>query len=95
MTMRVRSPLAEINEAPAGAEVRALKSLEGRRMGLLWSQHASSVEFWPVLEKVAEARFRPSEVHRLYKTSTWNVAPPDQIEELARKVDYVLVGVGG
>ncbi len=95
MTIRVRSPLAEINEAPAGAEVRALKSLEGRRMGLLWSQHASSVAFWPVLEKVAEARFRPSEVHRLYKTSTWNVASPDEIEELARKVDYVLVGVGG
>jgi len=95
MAIRVRSPLAEINEAPAGKQVRALPSLEGRRMGLLWSQHASSVKFWPVLEQVAEAAFRPSEVHRLYKTSTWNVAAPDEIEELARKVDYVLVGVGG
>jgi hypothetical protein len=95
MTIRVRSPLAEINEAPARKQVRALPSLEGRRMGLLWSQHASSVKFWPVLEKVAEATFRPFEVHRLYKKSTWNVAAPDEIEELARKVDYVLVGVGG
>jgi hypothetical protein len=95
MTIRVRSPLAEINEAPAGKRVRALPSVEGRRMGLLWSQHASSVKFWPVLEKVAEATFRPSEVHRLYKKSTWNVAAPEEIEELARKVDYVLVGVGG
>lgn len=95
MTIRVRSPLAEINEAPAGKQIRALPSLEGRRMGLLWSQHASSVKFWPVLEKVAEAAFRPAEVHRLYKASTWNVAAPDEIEELARKVDYVLVGVGG
>jgi hypothetical protein len=34
-------------------------------------------------------------VHRLYKKSTWNVAAPEEIEELARKVDYVLVGVGG
>ncbi len=95
MTIRVRSPLAEINQAPAGEPVRALHSLVGRRMGLLWSQHASSVKFWPVLETVAEATFRPSEVHRLYKTSTWNVAPPGEIEAFARKVDYVLVGVGG
>jgi hypothetical protein len=95
MTIRVRSPLAEINEAPAGKRIRALPSLEGRRMGLLWSQHASSVKFWPVLEKVAEATFRPSEIHRLYKKSTWNVATPDEIEALARQVDYVLVGVGG
>jgi hypothetical protein len=95
MTIRVRSPLADINKALAGKTVRALASLEGRRMGLLWSQHASSVKFWPVLESVAEARFHPSEIHRLYKSSTWNVATPAEIEALARKVDYVLVGVGG
>lgn len=95
MTIRVRSPLADIKEAPAGKAVRALSALEGTRMGLLWSQHASSVKFWPVFEKIAEAMFRPSEIHRLYKTSTWNVAPPDEIEGLVRKVDYVLVGVGG
>jgi hypothetical protein len=95
MTIRVRSPLADINEAPPGNTVRALPALEGRRMGLLWSQHASSVKFWPVFEKIAEARFRPAEIRRLYKTSTWNVAPPDDIIELARNVDYVFVGVGG
>jgi hypothetical protein len=86
--------MAEINEAPAGVEVRALPSLGGRRMGLLWSQHAATVKFWPVLEKVAEEKFRPVEVHRLYKQSTWNVATPDEIAALAREVDYVLVGVG-
>jgi hypothetical protein len=95
MTIRVRSPLGDINEAPSGKPLQALGSLEGKRLGLLWSQHASSVKFWPVLEKVAEEKFRPSEIHRLYKTSTWNVAPPGDIEELARHVDYVFVGVGG
>ena len=34
-----------------------------------------------------------SEVHRLYKDSTWNVATPDQVGELARQVDFVFVGV--
>jgi hypothetical protein len=95
MPIRVRSPLADIKEAPRGKVVRALASLEGMRMGLLWSQHASSVKFWPVFEKIAEAKFRPSEIRRLYKTSTWNVAPPDAVEDLARSVDYVFVGVGG
>lgn len=94
MTIRVRSPLADINQAPRGKPVRALSSLDGKRMGLLWSQHAATVKFWPVLETVAEAKLRPSEVHRLYKTSTWNVAPPDAIVDLAARVDYVLVGVG-
>lgn len=93
--IRVRSPLADIKTMATGKVVRALPSLAGRRMGLLWSQHASSVKFWPTLEKVAAAKFRPSEVHRLYKTSTWNVALPDQIADLAKKADYVFVGVGG
>jgi hypothetical protein len=95
MTIRIRSPLADIHHAPSGKPVRALGSLEGKRIGLLWSQHASSVKFWPVLERVVEHTFHPSEICRLYKTSTWNVAPPGEIEELARKVDYVFVGVGG
>jgi hypothetical protein len=95
MTIRVRSPLADIDQAPAGKPVRSLSSLAGARMGLLWSQHASSVKFWPVFEKVAEARFRPSAIERLYKTSTWNVAPPGEIADLAQRVDYVFVGVGG
>jgi hypothetical protein len=94
MTLRVRDPLADIATPPEGKRLRALEGLAGRRMGLLWSQHAATVQFWPVLEKIAETMFRPSEVHRLYKQSTWNVAPPAEIEELARKVDYVLVGVG-
>jgi hypothetical protein len=94
MTIRVRSPLADINAAPRGKALRALASLEGRRMGLLWSQHAASVKFWPVLEAIAAAKFRPSEVQRLYKTSTWNVAPPAEIDAFATTVDYVLVGVG-
>lgn len=94
MTIRVRSPLADINAAPRGKPVRALPGLEGRRLGFLWSQHAATVKFWPVLEAVAATKFRPSVIHRLYKTSTWNVATPEEIGALAPKVDYVLVGVG-
>ncbi|MBI4505635.1 MAG: hypothetical protein HY691_08880 [Chloroflexi bacterium] len=95
MAIRVRDPLAEINRPPEGKRLRVLEAIEGRRMGLLWSQHASSVNFWPVLERIAEARFRPSEVHRLYKRSTWNPASAAEIAAFAQQVDYALVGVGG
>jgi hypothetical protein len=95
MTLKFRDPRAEINRPPEGRRIRRLEVIEGTRMGLLWSQHASSEKFWPVFERVAEQRFHPSEVHRLYKASTWNVATPAEIEEFARKVDYVVVGVGG
>lgn len=48
-----------------------------------------------MFERVVEAALHPSEVHRLYEDSTWNVAIPRQLEELARTVHLVLVGVGG
>jgi hypothetical protein len=95
MTLRVRDPRADIFSPPQGKRVRRLEALVGTRMGLLWSQHASSEQFWPVFERVAEAALHPSEVHRLYKTSTWNVASLPEVSALAKKVDFVLVGVGG
>ena len=95
MTLRVRDPRADINKPPTGRRIRTLELIEGTRVGLLWSQHASSEKFWPVFERIVEQHFHPSQVHRLYKHSTWNVATPSEISELAGKVDYVLVGVGG
>ena len=95
MTLRVRDPRADIATPPEGKRIRRLEALQGTRMGLLWSQHASSEKFWPVFERVAQLTFHPSGVQRLYKDSTWNVATPDQIDTLTRNVDFVLVGVGG
>ena len=95
MTFRVRDPRADIATPPEGKRIRRLESLQGTRMGLLWSQHASSEKFWPVFERIAQMTFHPASVQRLYKESTWNVAAPEQIDVLTREVDYVLVGVGG
>jgi hypothetical protein len=95
MTLRVRDPRADIATPTEGKRVRRLESLHGTRMGLLWSQHASSEQFWPVFERIAQQTFRPASVQRLYKDSTWNVATATQIEALTSQVDFVLVGVGG
>lgn len=95
MVLRVRDPRADINTPPEGKRIRRLETFAGTRMGLLWSQHASSEKFWPVFERVVESALHPSEVHRLYKDSTWNVATPQQVDALTRNVDFVLIGVGG
>lgn len=94
MTWRILDPVGELAKAPEGTPLRPVAALEGRRIGLLWSRHAASVKFWPVLEEVLEARFRPAEIHRLYKKSTWNPAPSEEVEEFASKIDYAVVGVG-
>ncbi len=95
MTLRVRDPRADIATPPEGKRIRRLESLHGTRMGLLWSQHASSEKFWPAFERMAELTFHPASVQRLYKASTWNVATTEQIDVFASQVDFVLVGVGG
>ncbi len=95
MTLRVRDPRADINKPPTGRRIRTLEVLEGARVGLLWSQHASSEKFWPVFERIVGLRFHPSQLHRLYKSSTWNVATPDEVADFATRIDYAFVGVGG
>lgn len=95
MRLKVLEPLADIQEQDKGKEIRPLNQLEGKRMGLLWSQHASSAKFWPVLEEVVKERLHPSEVHKYYKSSSWNTASPEELKNLVQKVDYMIVGVGG
>jgi hypothetical protein len=95
MTLRVRDPRADINKPPSGRRVRTLEVVEGTRVGLLWSQHASSERFWPVFERVVAERFHPSELHSFYKRSTWNVATPDEVADFVSRIDYAHVGVGG
>ena len=95
MTLRVRDPRADINKPPQGRRIRTLEAVQGTRVGLLWSQHASSEKFWPVFERIVEERLHPSQIHRFYKRSTWNVATPEEVAEFAARVDYALVGVGG
>lgn len=94
MVLRVLDPIAEINKQPEGAPIRGIQSLEAGRVGMLWSRHAASIKFWPVFEEVVRARFKPTEIVRLYKASTWNPAPLPEVEKLASQVDYAFIGVG-
>ena len=93
MVIRVLDPIADINKPAQGKPFRSLESVHGKRVGLLWGRHAASMKFWPVFEEVVVKRFAAEPV-RLYKYSTWNPAPLPEVEELAGKIDYALIGVG-
>ena len=94
MVIRVLDPLGEINKPAKRKPLRGIDSPHSKRVGLLWGRHASSVKFWPAFEEVILKKFVSKPV-RLYKNSSWNPAPITDIEDLARKVDYAFVGVGG
>ncbi len=92
--LRVLDPVAETRPAESDLPLRVMESLDKLRVALVWSGHAATVKFWPVLERTVEELFRPREVRRVYKSSTWNVTGPAEIEELARGIDFAIVGVG-
>ena len=93
MVIRVLDPIADINKPAEGKPFRRVQSLRGKRVGMLWGRHAASMKFWPVFEEVVVGKFA-GEAVRLYKGSTWNPAPMRELEDLAGKIDYALVGVG-
>lgn len=93
MVIRVLDPIADINKPAAGKPFRNIDSLQGKRVGLLWGRHAASMKFWPVLEEVVVKQLAAEPV-RLYKYSTWNPAPLAEVEALAGRIDYALIGVG-
>lgn len=94
--LKVLDPVGETRAAPVAQSERVfLDTLRNKRVGLIWGQHVSTVRFWPALEAAVERISSPSEVHRLYKSSTWNPASSAQIDAMAAKIDYAIIGVGG
>ena len=89
----VYDPVADI-AVTQGKALRPVETLRAGKMGLVYSGHGSTEKFWPVFEGALEAMYEPAETHKLYKHSTWNPAPMEDMEELASKVDYAIIGVG-
>lgn len=92
--MRVFDPSGEIKRISGSKPRQLLETVTGKRVGFLWGGHGATATFWPVLEEVVQEMFRPSEVSKLYKESTFNPAPLPQVEEFASKIDYAIIGVG-
>jgi len=78
----------------AQAPRRALDTPTGKRVGFIWNQYPVTHNFWPRLERALEAQCDPPSVQRAYKSNTWMPLEQPKFEELAARVDYLVVGVG-
>jgi hypothetical protein len=93
MTIQLFDPVAEVEQVERRAE-RVLDSVKGKRVGYVFNQHVSSLLFWKHLEREVAARLGPSSEFKVYKPNTWAQAPKAEMEELLRRTDLALVGVG-
>ena len=93
MTIQIMDPTGTIasNER---AQEQVLETLNGRKAGFIFNQHASGLAFWKTLEHEVEHRYKPASMHRVYKDNTWAPAPKADVDRLAGETDYVLVGLG-
>lgn len=93
MTIEFFDPVGEVQVVEAKPQ-RVLENIAGKRMGVIFNQHVSSLAFWQALEGEVAASVKPAAVDRVYKANTWAPAPKADVERLLAETDYALVGVG-
>lgn len=93
MTIKILDPVGVVETVQSGS-AQVLASLAGKRLGCIFNQHVSSLDFWRAMEAEVDAKLKPASVHRVYKANTWASAPKADVERMIRETDYALVGVG-
>ena len=94
MSIRMMNPVAK----PYGEAYRRpvpIDDLHGRRLGLLFNGHVSSVKFWKHLEVMLSELYHPRGVASLRKENTFAPAAAEgEIAELKTRTELVVIGVG-
>jgi hypothetical protein len=93
MSIEIFDPVFDVEVVQQQAE-RGLESLHGKKVGYVFNQHVSALDFWKALEQEIGRKLSPADVHRVYKANTWASAPKADVEELRKQTDYALIGVG-
>lgn len=93
MTIFLLDPTGDVAKAQP-EQGNKLDTLEGKKVGYIFNQHATCLAFWKTLEQEVETRLHPSATHRIYKENTWAPAARKEVERLVADTDYILVGVG-
>jgi hypothetical protein len=94
MSIRMMNPVAR-PQAEAPREAVPVEELHGRRLGLLFNGHVSSVRFWSELERILSERYHPQSVASLRKENTFApAAAGGEIERLRAEAEVAIVGVG-
>lgn len=93
MAIELFDPVGDVH-IPETAPQRALATLAGMRVGLVFNQHVSAIAFWKAMESELEKTLKPAGMLRIYKSNTWAPAPRAEANRVLAETDYVLVGVG-
>jgi hypothetical protein len=78
-----------VNVAPS-----RLEAFERSRIGYVFNHHPAAEAVWTSLEANIQKILRPELVARIDKANVAISVPRPQLEQLASRVDCVLVGVG-
>lgn len=93
MTFVMLKPRSEPG-APALALARRLATLDGKVIGTLWNNRPHGDEFLQQLGDELVARYRVAEVVHRKKVFINSRAPMDVLDELRKRCDAVIVGIG-
>jgi hypothetical protein len=91
--IKLYDPVGEIGPIARVAPSR-LETFERGRIGYVFNHHPAAEEVWTRLEQNIGRILRPESVARIDKANVAISVPRPQLEELAARVDCVLVGVG-
>jgi hypothetical protein len=92
-TLKILDPRASVNlkDRPL---VPALDTLEGKIIGIIDNGQANSTTMFQELAKLLQEKYRPAEVLLKTKPTHMQGAPKPIMEELVRRSDAVITGLG-
>ena len=82
--------------ASSGAFVPAvrLESLTNKRLGLLWNNKVGGDVLLKHVADILNKKYNLADIYFTKKMFIGNAAPPEVVDDLASRVDAVIVGVG-
>lgn len=71
-----------------------LETLTNKRLGILWNNRLGGDKLLKHVGQLLQEKYGVAEVYFTKKTFIGNAAPPEVIDDLLKRVDAVVVGVG-
>ncbi len=95
--MNTRLIVLDPRQAPSAAMVvpaKRLTTLRHRRLGLLWNNRLGGDRLLRHVAELLDRKYHFQEIYFTKKTFIGNAAPLEIIDDLASRVDAVVVGLG-
>lgn len=95
--MNTKLVVLDPRQAPSAALVvpaKRLTTLRNKRLGLLWNNRLGGDRLLKHVAELLHQKYQFAEIYFTKKTFIGNAAPAEIIDDLASRVDAVVVGLG-